>query len=167
LGSKLADGIRPRHVLLIAGWFLLCGADRAVHEPGGAVLVDGGLAVGAGAGAARFGLSLGVGYALVDGVVPGVRGGVVIGHEFGGDLVATLRLSLPLDSYVVPYARGELGGRYDGFGLGWTWAAGGGVLIGDPGFGVTLSIGWSFQQIHHGDRVRNANGPALGISVEL
>ena len=43
----------------------------------------------------------------------------------------------------------------------------GNLQIGDPGFGVTLSIGWSFQQIHHGDRVRNANGPALGISVEL
>lgn len=168
---RLAEGTRRRHAAALLAWVLLVAAAEddgaAYRSPSGSVAIDGGFGVGAGGGATRFLFDLGAGYAVLTGVVPGVRGALAVGPELGGALAATLTLSLPIETYVVPYVVGELGGQLDGDGLGWTWGAGGGLFVGDPGFAFSIRIGWMFRRVEFGRTSRSTTGPILGVTAAL
>ncbi len=77
-----------------------------------------------------------VGYAVITGIVPGVRGNGFFGDLTGGEVAGTLWLTPPLDFSVVPFAIGEIGYTWrelDGASSnGAIYGAGGGLHFGRP-----------------------------------
>ena len=96
--------------------------------------VNGGYAFGNGAQFGSAGIH--VGYAVVTGVVPGIRANVFFGDLSGGQVVGTLWLTPPLAYVVVPFGVGEVGyvwQNLDGISSnGMLYGVGGGLHLGRP-----------------------------------
>ena len=95
------------------------------------------------------------GYAVLTGVVPGVRANVFFGGLSGGQVVGTLWLTPPVSFAVVPFAVGEIGYVWQDIGgvtsNGTLFGVGGGLHLGRP----TDRLGIRAGAIY---RVFNADG---------
>jgi hypothetical protein len=138
-----------------------------VRNPQGALLVNGvgGLVTGGGGTAGVIGV--GVGYAVVTGIVPGIRGLLIFGDIFGGEVSGTLTLTPPFEGAVTPYAIGEVGHRWEAEARGVIYGAGGGLYLGDPRAMFSLQLGaiyriWDTQL----GRVKGLS-PVIGVSVRF
>jgi hypothetical protein len=139
-----------------------------LRNQGGSWIVGGTLGVAVGGSGTAFLVGASVGYAVVTGIVPGVRGVLLAGRGIGGEIAGTLTLSLPFDWSILPFVVGEGGHRWDRDARGWIYGGGGGVYIGSPSQSFGLQLGWIFRRyaIEDGPTV-NASGPIVGISVAL
>lgn len=118
----------------------------------------------------RFVFGGGIGYAFLTGVMPGVRGLIATGNGgTGGELAATLTLTPPLSFSFTPFVAGEVGRRFEPFGAGWIYGAGGGIYFGDPGGSVAVQLGWMFRRIDFGAPIGSADisGPIVGVSISF
>jgi hypothetical protein len=115
---------------------------------------------------AAVALGLGFGYAVITGVVPGVRGIMIAsGDGVAGEVMGTLTLTPPLTWSITPFAQGEAGYRGDGDDSGVLYGAGIGAFLGDPGGRVALQLGWIWRRLNtRDDRNIDASGPLLGIT---
>lgn len=143
-------------------------APTAYRNPQGSIALSAILFGSFGSGGeSTFVIGVGVGYAVVTGVVPGVRGALVAGGgSIGGDLAATLTLTPPVSWYITPFAVGEVGRRFDDTG-GWLYGAGGGIYIGEPSNTIALQVGWIFRRIVYPSRTFDANYPIIAISARF
>jgi hypothetical protein len=140
----------------------------AYRNPSGSWIVGGALGVATGGAGTVFGFGVSVGYAVITGVVPGVRGVLIAGRGIGGELAATLTLTPPLDWPIVPFAAGEGGHRWDRDGRGWIYGGGGGVYLGAPSRSFGLQLGWMFRRYAvEGGATVDASGPLLGVAAAL
>jgi hypothetical protein len=117
----------------------------------------------------RIGLGLGIGYAVVTGVVPGIHGELSTGTEgLGGELSANLTLTPPLSLSLTPFARGEVGHHWvPSFGDGWAYGAGGGIFIGDPASSVAFQLGWMFRRLTIDGVNYDISGPIIAFSIRV
>lgn len=107
-----------------------------LHDPRGSLIVG-----VSGGGSFSSGFNYGivgahVGYAVLTGVVPGVRGAVFFGDLTGGETAAMVWLTPPLALPVVPFAVGEIGYAWQNYPTanfdGALFGAGAGVHLGQP-----------------------------------
>ena len=112
------------------------GASSDLRDPQGSILV--GVSGGASFGSeVQYG-SIGVqgGYAVVTGVVPGLRTTFLFGDLSGGEVVGTVWLTPPLSFAVVPFAVLEAGYAWQSFrgadADGAVYGVGGGLHLGRP-----------------------------------
>lgn len=150
------------------------GARRIVEEerpiyrnPQGSVPISGNLSLSTGPLGTRFAVGLGIGYAVLTGVVPGVRGLLITGDGVGGEAAATLTLTPPLSINWTPFLLGEVGRRFEPGGSGWLYGAGAGVFIGDPGGSASIQVGWMLRRYDFNGTVYAANGPIIGINWRI
>jgi hypothetical protein len=138
------------------------------RNPAGSWIVGGTIGAAIGGSGTVFVAGVSVGYAVITGVVPAVRGVVIAGEGVGGELAATVTLTPPLSWPVVPFAIGEGGYRWDRDFRGWIYGGGGGFTIGAPSMRFGLQLGWIFRRyaIAGGDTV-DASGPIVGLSVAI
>jgi len=136
-----------------------------VQDPQGSILGSGILGISTGSGGTSLVLGVGVGYAVFDGVVPGVRGLAVLGDRLGGELAATLTLTLPVGWYAVPFVTGEGGRRWlDGL-AGWIVGAGGGVRIGWPSSRLAFRLGWIWRRFYVQGASFDVSAPIVGVQL--
>ena len=121
------------------------------RDPQGALLIGitGGASIGSGL---RYGSAGGhIGYAVVTGVVPGVRGTAFFGDLSGGEVVGTLWLTPPLSARMVPFAVGEVGYVWQEVGSvktsGAIYGVGGGFHFGRPTAGVAVRAGVVYRYL--------------------
>ena len=123
------------------------------------VLVDSGSSTSLGVGA-------NAGYAVFHGVVPGVRVLTFFGGTFIAETAATLTLTPPMKSYVVPYLDLELGGRFDNIGNAFLYGGGLGVFLGKLTSGYALKLGYLYRKINYGDGLLVSDSrPSLSIAL--
>ena len=144
------------------------------RNPQGHVQFGATLGIGGAFGGQRaFGGGVGIGYAVLTGVLPGVRGLLIAGGDIGGELAATLTLTPPFESYLTPFAFGEIGGRFEPTGNGFLYGGGGGLYVGNARSVFSLQVGWVFRQISFPatDTLAaakvDASGPLLALSIRL
>ncbi len=107
-----------------------------LRDPQGSLLV--GITGGATfASGVQFGtVGVHVGYAVLTGVVPGIRGNVFFGGLSGGQVVGTLWLTPPINLVVVPFGVAEAGYVWQNINdqpsNGAVYGVGGGVHLGRP-----------------------------------
>jgi hypothetical protein len=180
---------RQSAVLLLLAWVLGARpqAARADEEPGapkpstaepaapppapyrypaGSFAFSGGFGLALGNGSSAYALSLGVGYAVLTGVLPGIRGEVISASGVGGEFAGTLTLTPPISLYAVPFVLGEIGQRWDSVGSALFFRAGGGLTLGEPESHFALQLGWSIARYQYPAPVGNvdSNGPLIGIA---
>ncbi|MGF1511206.1 MAG: hypothetical protein ACFB9M_17065 [Myxococcota bacterium] len=113
-----------------------------VHDPQGSVVV--GVTFGASFTRDRELFSAGgqVGYSVVDGLVPGIRGLGFFGDIDGGEILGTLSYTPPLQAPVLPFVVGEGGHRWESDIRGAIAGGGGGLHLGSPGsrFGLRAGV---------------------------
>ena len=138
------------------------------RNPTGSWIAGGTVGVSVGDGGTVFVLGLSVGYAVITGVVPGVRGVLLVGRGIGGELAGTLTLTPPLAWPVLPFAVGEGGYRWDRDAHGFIYGGGGGLYISGPTNRFGLQVGWIFRRyaIRNGPTV-DASGPIVGVSASF
>jgi hypothetical protein len=138
------------------------------RNPSGAWIVGGTIGVAVGGAGTAFVFGASVGYAVFTGVVPGVRGVVIAGRGIGGELAATLTLTPPFSSPILPFALAEGGHRWDPDFRGWIFGGGGGIYVGSPASRFGLQLGWIFRRyaIEDGPDV-DASGPIIGVSASF
>lgn len=143
-------------------------APEIYRNPTGSIVFGGIVGAAVGNRGTAFVLGASFGYAVVTGVVPGIRGVAVAGDGFGGELAATLLLTPPLDWPVLPFVVGEGGHRWDRDFSGFIYGGGGGLFIGSPRSRVGLQVGWIVRRfaIHDGPTV-DASGPLIGVSASF
>jgi hypothetical protein len=137
------------------------------HNPTGSLVIKPELRVTVGGDRTVVGIGVGVGYAVITGVLPGVRGMVIIDDEVGGELGLTLTLTPPLDFYLVPFAYGEVGRRFDGLGSAWLYAGGGGLYVGEPASSLGLQAGWIFRRYVYESVEIDGSGLLVALSIRL
>lgn len=138
------------------------------HNPRGSFVLRPELALGFSEERTVVGLGAGFGYAVLTGVLPGLRGMVLIDDgELGGELGLTLTLTPPLDFYLVPYGYGELGRRWDSYGGAWMYAGGGGVFLGEPASPLGVQVGWIFRRFVYADFELDGSGPMIALSIRF
>jgi hypothetical protein len=139
------------------------------RNPEGSIALNAFIGVAVSSSGSRYGLGVGVGYAFITGVVPGVRALVVAGDGVGGELAATLTLTPPIATSITPFAVGEAGRRFDPIGSGWLYGAGGGIYIGEPQATFGFQIGWIFRRIVYPDPIGSLDdsGPIVAISARF
>jgi hypothetical protein len=133
-------------------------APRRLRDPQGSVLLGltGGLALSSDFTYGSVGAQ--AGYAIFDGVVPGLRGNIFFGDVGGGEAAATLWLTPPIDFVVVPFVAGELGyaareldddTAFDGA----MYGLGGGVHLGraDEPFALRAGVIYRYYDFGAGD----------------
>jgi hypothetical protein len=115
---------------------------QAVHDPQGKVLVGGSAGVTVRDGSTAGTIGLQVGYAVIDGLVPGIRGMVLFGDFGGGELAGTLFYTPPVTWPVVPFVTAEVGNRWEESTSGPLLGGGGGLHLGSPAarFGVRAGV---------------------------
>lgn len=107
-----------------------------------------------------FGLS--VGYALLTGVVPGVRGELIANDRgVGGEVAGTLTLTPPLTWDITPFGIAEVGYHGEDNFSGYLWGLGGGIYIGDPSSRLAIQIGWVYRRLIVEGNDRDISGPIL------
>jgi len=126
------------------------------------------LGIGVGSTQTTVAVGAGVGYAVITGVLPGVRGTVIINEDrVAGELATTLTLTPPITFFVTPFAYGELGRRFDISGA-WMVAGGPGVYVGDPRDTFVLQVGWIFRRyFFENDLELDGSGPLVSIAVRF
>jgi hypothetical protein len=159
-------------VLVAAATVLLASTasaqERGPHyrNPTGSIIASGSAGVAVGGPTTIFVVGVGVGYSVIHGVVPGVRGALLAGNDVAGEVAATLLLTPPFEAYVVPFAVAELGGRFQRGAQGLLYGAGGGLYIGEPRSRFGLRAGWMFARIDFGELgAVDASGPLFALSV--
>jgi hypothetical protein len=127
-----------------------------------------GLIAGAavGGGQAQFVIGANVGYAVLTGVVPGVRAVMIAGNGVAGELGLTVTLTPPITTSFTPFAIGEVGRRFDDLG-GWIYGAGGGLYLGEPAAQFAFQLGWMFRRIVYSDHGVDASGPIVAFSARF
>jgi len=119
----------------------------------------------------RFAAGLGLGYAVITGIVPGVRGQVLAGDgPVGGEAAGTLTLTPPISLYLVPFGLGEVGYRWDGDFTGFMWGAGGGLYIGEPTDRFAIQAGYIYREIDTKDPAVpkiKLHGPIIALSFSF
>lgn len=141
-----------------------------VHRnPQGALNVSTVFGASVGGSGTQFVLGLGAGYAVFTGVMPGVRGLILVGDGLGGEIATNLTLTPPIESSITPFVVGELGRRFEPFGAGWLYGAGGGIYLGEPAASFAVQLGWMFRRIAFADPVGNvdASGPIVSLSIRF
>lgn len=136
-------------------------ADPPRHDPQGSLPASGVLGLAGGSGGASLVIGAGIGYAVFSGVVPGLRGLVVLGSRTGGELAFTLSLTPPFGWSVVPFVVGEAGHRWLDGTQGWIVGVGGGAHIGRPEAVVGVRVGWIWR------RYLIKGGPAVDASAPI
>ncbi len=151
---------------LLASTATIAEVPPALCNPAGSLVLGGGLAVRVGKAGAAFGFGVSLGYAVVTGVVPGVRGVLIAGEGVGAELAATLTLTPPFDWPVLPFAVAEGGHRWDPGGRGWIYGGGGGVSFGSARLGV--QTGWILRryEIEDGPTL-SESGPLFAVSASF
>ena len=115
------------------------------RDPMGSILlgITGGASVGSGVQYGNVGVQ--IGYAVLTGVVPGIRGTGYFGGLTGGEVVGTLWLTPPLELSVVPFAVGEIGYVWQEVNSistnGALYGAGGGLHFGRPTSSLQIRAG--------------------------
>lgn len=137
------------------------------RNPQGSIQVTGAIGVSVGSEQTLVAIGAGVGYAVVTGVVPGIRGVIIAGDGIGAELAGTLTLTPPLATYLVPFLVGEAGRRFDEFGGAWLYGGGGGLYVGEPASGLGLQVGWMFRRLVYEDVTLDASGPIISISISF
>lgn len=128
---------------------LAAASSDGLHDPRGSVEVglSGGGSFGENFSYGVIGAS--VGYAVLTGVVPGVRGAVFFGDLTGGEVAGTATLTPPVRWPVVPFVIGEVGHAWQEFGAssdsGVLLGVGGGVHLGRPGDRIALRGGLIYR----------------------
>lgn len=144
-------------------------ASSGYRNPQGAIVLN--LVLGLSTGqSTRFVAGGQVGYAVLTGVVPGVRGLVIGGSDnisTGGEVAATLTLTPPLVLSVVPFVVGEVGRRIQGDFSGWLYGGGGGLFFGKPTNRVSFQLGWIFRRLVVQGRNFDVSAPIIGVSVRF
>ena len=143
------------------------GANQKYRNQKGTVLLGVGLGVLVGSGGSTsLGVGANVGYAVFHGVVPGVRALTFFGGNFIAETAATLTLTPPMKTYVVPYLDLELGGRFDNIGNGVLYGGGLGVFLGRISAKYALKLGYLYRKINYGDGLLvNDSRPSLSIAL--
>lgn len=102
-----------------------------------------------------FSVGASLGYAVVNGVVPGIRGAVFFGDLTGGELAATLWLTPPVEWPVVPFAVGEFGHAWqtvsDVEQTGLLYGGGAGLHLGSPADSIAVRAGVMYRYYDIGD----------------
>ncbi len=141
--------------------------DRGYRHPQGALSLQGFLGGSFRESGNQFVVGVGAGYAVLTGVMPGVRGLVLMGDGVGGELVGTLTLTPPLRLYLTPFIMGEAGRRFEPDFSGWLYGAGLGFFLGDPAKSFSLQAGWMIRRFVVADETLDVSGPILSISLRL
>ena len=138
------------------------------HDPQGSIVANGILGFSSGSNGTSFVVGAGIGYAVVDGLVPGVRGYAVLGNASGGELALTLGYTLSAGWYVSPFVVVEGGRRWFAGDEGWVVGAGGGMRLGYPTSRLTLRVGWVFRRFYvtSGDPF-DASAPIVGVQFRF
>jgi len=132
------------------------------------VIVGGTIGAAVGGSGTVFVAGVSVGYAVVTGVVPGVRGVVIAGEGIGGEVALMVTLTPPLSWPLVPFVIGEGGYRWDRDFRGWIYGGGGGFYIGGPSRRFGLQVGWIFRRYAiEGFRTVDSSGPIIGVAAAL
>jgi hypothetical protein len=142
-------------------------ADPPYRNPQGSVQVTGAGSISVGSESTSIAIGVGVGYAVVTGVVPGVRVVVISNDGLGAELAGTLTLTPPLSLYLVPFVVGEAGRRFLPGGGAWLYGGGGGVYIGEPESRVGLQLGWIFRRLVFENESFDSSGPIITISISF
>lgn len=138
------------------------------HNPTGSFVIRPELRITVADDHTSVGIGAGVGYAVITGVLPGARGMVIIDDgQVGGELGLNLTLTPPLDFYLVPFAYGELGRRFDSFGGAWIYAGGGGLYIGEPASPLGLQLGWIFRRYVYEDIELDGSGLFVALTIRI
>jgi hypothetical protein len=138
------------------------------RNPRGAVVTNGILGVATGSGGTSLVVGAGVGYSVVTGVVPGVRGLLVVGQGVGGELALTATLTPPVEWDVTPFVVVEGGRRWLDGATGWLYGAGGGVYIGSPLSRFGFQLGWVWRRFAvSGGPTYDVSTPIGGVSVRF
>lgn len=137
------------------------------RNPQGSLVVGGAVGIAVGDGKTAVAIGLSVGYAVFTGVLPALRGVLIIDQKVGGELAATLTLTPPLSFVLVPFAHGEVGRRWDGFGEAWLYGGGGGVMLGDPASKLGVQLGWVFRRYAYEKVSVDGSGPLIAISIRF
>jgi hypothetical protein len=107
-----------------------------------------------------------VGYAVLTGVMPGIRGLIITGDGVAGELAASLTLTPPLALYLVPFAVAEVGRRFDDQGA-WLYGAGLGAYLGEPESRIGLQAGWMFRRLVYETVSVDASGPIIALVISF
>lgn len=137
------------------------------RNPRGSLVVGGAVGIAVGDGKTAVAIGLSVGYAVFTGVLPALRGVLIIDQKVGGEVAATLTLTPPLSLVLVPFAHGEVGRRWDGFGEAWLYGGGGGVMLGDPASKLGVELGWVFRRYAYEKVNVDGSGPLIAISLRF
>lgn len=133
----------------------------AYRNPRGAVVLSPFVGFVASPSGTSASLGLGAGYAPITGVLPGARAMMIFGDVLAGELAATLTLTPPLETIVVPFVTAEFGRRFERVYPGWLYGAGGGIYYGRPRDRFGLQAGWIWR------RLKPSGLPAVDVSGPL
>ncbi len=168
-------GARPFLLASLAALLLASFApSRAEAQPRprsrygrGAMLVSLGLGLEVGNQRTRVAASASFGYAVLDGVVPGLRGMVMPSDPVAGELAPNLFLTIPVDFPVLPFLYGEAGRRFDGSGGAWLLGGGGGLQFGYPRSPFGVQAGWLFRRYFYSNVSVDGSGLLLAATVSF
>lgn len=138
----------------------------AYHNPRGAIVANLLVGVAVGGNSTQVAFGAGVGYAVLTGVLPGLRGMMIVGDSVAGEVAATLTLTPPLSFFLVPFAYGEVGRRFDALGA-WMLAGGPGLYVGDPRDTIVLQGGWIFRRYFYENVGLDGSGPLISLSIKF
>lgn len=149
---------------------IVATAPHDYRHPSGSViasfLVWGGYNTATGSTEIAFGLAFG--YALLTGVVPGIRGELLYRDGIGAQVAATMTLTPPLTWSVTPFALGEVGLDFEQDRSGTFYGAGGGAFVGDPAGHVAVQIGWIWRRlIFKNAPDGDGSGPIIGLTYRF
>lgn len=121
-------------------------ASAQVHDPKGSVIVGGSLGVISGRDQVSVAVGLNGGYAVLDGLVPGVRGMGFFGDITGGELAGRVSYTPPIPGPVAPFVVAEAGNRWEGSFSGALLGGGGGFHLGRPDSKVGFRAGLVYNR---------------------
>lgn len=137
-----------------------------LRNPSGAIALSAVLGVGVG-DRTSFVAGVGVGYAVVTGVLPGIRGLLIADDGVGGELATTLTLTPPFGGSLTPFVVGETGRRFvPGFAA-WFYGVGGGLYLGEPAASVNLQLGYIHRWFVLPSGVTGVGSPIVGVSIRF
>jgi hypothetical protein len=138
--------------------------------PEGSFSVSGGLGVVSSSSQGTvFEFGLGLGYAVLTGVVPGIRGELVTTSQIAGEVAVGLTLTPPLALSFVPFGLAEVGQRWDMYGSAHLYGFGAGIILGEPESHFGVQLGWAWHRYDYGGLIGtvDTNGPLIGLAVRL
>jgi hypothetical protein len=140
---------------------------KSYHNPRGSFVLSPAFGVAVGSQTTAVAVGVGVGYAVLTGVLPGLRGVMIFGDGVAAELSTNLTLTPPLDFYLVPFLYGELGRRFDEAGGAWLYAGGGGLYVGEPAAPFGVQVGWIFRRYVYDAVELDGSGLMVGLTLRL